>query len=313
MARRLRAGDRPALPALLDDLDAGGVVRTHVLRTTWHHVHVDDLPLLVAATGDRVMGQVVPHVRRQGVDESWLVTASEVAAAAVRESPGCTRDDVALRLDEAGRTARGDVLAHVVMLAELRGEIAGVRHPGGPHRYHPLDLPASTLDERDARAWLARTYARGHGPVTAADLAWWSSLTLTQARTALADAGLHDVEVAGRRWWSDADAVELEGRRVDVPPVLLLANFDELVSHVRDAEVREEVGPRFVEVMSSVGLLVLDGRLAGHWTRAVHRDRVDIAVTPTATLAPRHRGALDVEAEAFGELWRLPVTVTVAD
>lgn len=310
IARRLRADRTPPLPAVLDDLDAGGVVRTHVLRTTWHHVHVDDLPLFVAATADRVMAQVVGHVRRLGVEESALVAASEVVTAAVRDSPGCTRDDVARRLEEAGRPARGDVLAHVVMAAELRGEIAGTRRPGAQHLYRPLTQAPTSSDEASARSWLARTYARGHGPVTAADLAWWSSLTLTQARAAIADAGLHDVEVAGRRCWSEVPPAELDTRRAEVPRVLLLAQFDELISYARDPDVRAEVGARWSDVMNAFGLLVIDGRLAGHWSRTVRRDELVIDVTTDAALTAPQRRALDAEAGALGALWALDPHVT---
>lgn len=287
------------LTQVLDALDVGRVVRTHVLRTTWHHVHLDDLPLVMAATGDRVMAQVVPHVRRQGVDEATLVASSEVVSAAVRETPGCTRDVIADRLAAAGLPARGDVLAHVVMAAELRGEIAGRRDPGTQHRYHPVVLTPSPLDAQAARAWLAATYVRGHGPAGAADLAWWSSLTLTQARRALVDAGLHEVQVAGRSLWTDVDAGTLESERVDVPPVLLLANFDELISHARDGDLRAEVGPRYDDVLGGVGILVLDGRLAGSWNRSVSAGRLDVTVRTDASLSPRHRSALDEEAQAL--------------
>lgn len=290
------SGGGADLETVLDALEVGGVVRTHVLRTTWHLVHVDDLPHLVAATGDRVMGQLLPHVRRQGVDEATVARGSEVVTAAVRDRPGATREDLAARLDEAGLPARGDVLAHVVMAAELRGEVAGTRRPGGQHRYVPLDLAPSTLDVDAARAWLARTYVRGHGPCDAADLAWWSSLTLTQSRRALADAGLHEVELDGRVLWSDLDAAALEEQRVAVPPVLLLANFDELVSHVRDAAVRAEVGPLYDATMSAVGMLVVDGRLAGHWSRAVRSGRLALHVVTDVDLTAAHRAALETEA-----------------
>lgn len=287
------------LTEVLDALDVGQVVRTHALRTTWHHVHLDDLPLVVAATGDRVMAQVVPHVRRQGVDEKTLVASSEVVVAAVRETPGCTRDVIATRLADAGLPARGDVLAHVVMTAELRGEIAGRRDPGSQHRYHPIVLSPSSLDVQAARAWLAATYVRGHGPADATDLAWWSSLTLTQARRALVDAGLHEVEVAGRTLWSDVDLDALESEDVDVPPVLLLANFDELISHARDAELRAEVGPHYDDVLGGVGILVVDGRLAGTWNRSARAGLLDVAVRTHAPLSTRHRSALQREAQSL--------------
>lgn len=303
----------PPLADVLDALRAGGVVRTHVLRTTWHHVHVDDLPRVVAATSDRVMGQLATHVRRQGLEEPALAKASEVVVEAVRDAPGCTRDDVAARLDEAGTPFGGDLLAHVVMAAELRGEVAGRRDPGGPHRYQPLRLAPSTAGVEADRAWLAATYARGHGPFAPADLAWWSSLTLTQARRAVADAGLHEVELEGRRLWSPHPLDELRDSRADVPAALLLSQFDELVSYARDVELRAEVGAGYTATMSGAGLLVLDGRLAGHWSRSVRADTLTVVVHTDAALHRRHRSSLDREAAALAGFHGLAdVVVTVA-
>lgn len=290
-------------------LDAQGVVRTHALRTTWHHVHVDDLPWLVVATADRVMAQVVPHVRRQGLAEADLLAASEVVAAAVRDEPGCTRDHLASRLDEAGTPFSGDLLAHVVMVAELRGEVGGRRDPGSQHRYTPLSLHPGPASRDEARAHLARTYARGHGPVSPTDLAWWSSLTLAQARRAIADAGLERVTVAGEELWSDVDAVAVEEGRVEPPPALLLANFDELISYARDDRIRAEVGPTYLDVLGGVGILVLDGRLAGRWGRRVVGGALRVDVATDASLGRAHRDAVDVEAAALARFLGLDEVV----
>ncbi|KQY59728.1 hypothetical protein ASD11_09325 [Aeromicrobium sp. Root495] len=276
-------------------LSGPDVVRTHVLRTTWHHVLTEDLPHLVAATGARVERLVVTHTARQGLPEDRLRAAADVVARAVEESPGCTRAHLAERLHDAGHAPLpGDLLAHVVMMAELDGRVGGSRLTGGQHRYRPLSLAASALSHDEALAWVARTYARGHGPHTAHDLAWWTSLTLTQARRAIELAQLRPVTLDGRELW-----VLEEAEPVDVPPVLLLANFDEIISYVRDAHLRAELGPGYEVAMRGFGLLFLDGRLAGGWTRTVSAATVEVHVTTHATLSRRHRAALDTETEHF--------------
>ncbi len=277
---------------VLDGLWPAGVIRTHVLRTTWHYVHADDLPAAIAATADRVMGQLVGHARRADLAEPQLVATSEVVTQIVRETPGCTRDHIAEQLREAGVEQSSNRLGYVVMAAELRGEIGGERRPG-QHEYHPLDLaPPPSTD--DALAWLARTYARGHGPVTAHDLAWWSSLTVRQARTAIELAGLEPVTVAGQELWSLGEPTEVE-----VPPVLLLANFDEVISHVRDAAVRADVGEIYDEAMFAPGLLFVDGRLAGHWRRTVAGGQVEVETTTRHPLSAAQQRHLDAEIDRF--------------
>jgi signal transduction histidine kinase len=316
----------PPLADVLDQLDAGGVVRTHVLRTTWHHVHVDDLPRVVAATSDRVMGQLLPHVRRQGLEESALAAASEVVVDAVRDAPGCTRDDVAARLDDAGTPFGGDLLAHIVMAAELRGEVAGRRDPGGPHRYRPLDLAPSTAGVDAERAWLAATYARGHGPFTPADLAWWSSLTLTQARRAVADAGLHEVELEGgtcratirRTGWSllvyldsTSDDVALLRRAIATTaheirgPVAVICGIAEASGWDGEEQLDSEMQAR---LMSSVArqARMLDSITADLLTAAqIQRGTLRIDLTP---LDPR-----TVVESVAGDRYGIDVEVVVED
>ena len=210
----------------------------------------------------------------------------------MRENPGCTRDLIAEHLREAGHEEKSDRLAHVVMAAELRGEIGGERRPG-QHEYHPLDL-APGPSSADALAWLARTYARGHGPFTAHDLAWWSSLTVRQARSAIELADLRPVTLAGQDLWSLDEPVAVE-----VPPVLLLANFDEVISHVRDAAVRADVGAGYDDAMFATGLLFLDGRLAGHWRRTVKGAQVEVETTTTRPLTSSQRRHLATEIDRY--------------
>lgn len=289
-------------------LVAPEVVRTHVLRTTWHHVLTEDLPHLMAATGARVERQVVTHTARQGLEESRLRAGADVVVQAVRDSPGCTRTHVAERLLDAGHAPfAGDLLAHVVMMAELDGRVGGHRVPGGQHLYRPLRLSPSTLSADEALAWTARTYARGHGPHTAQDLAWWTSLTLTQARRAIQLAELRPVILEGRELWAVEEPVAVE-----VPSVLLLANFDEVISHARDAELRAEVGAGYDDALRGFGLLFLDGRLAGRWSRTVSGATVEVSVTTSASLTPRHRAALDLEVQEFGRFLGLPPSLGLA-
>lgn len=277
---------------VLDGLWPAGVVRTHALRTTWHYVHAHDLPFVIAATSDRVMAQLVAHMRRAGLEESRLVAASEVVTQVVRENPGCTRDVIAENLREAGHDEKSDRLAHVVMAAELRGEIGGERRPG-QHEYHPLDLGAPPSSD-EALAWLARSYARGHGPFTAHDLAWWSSLTVRQARAAIELADLRPVTLADQDLWSLGEPVAVE-----VPPALLLPNFDEVISHVRDAAVRADVGEGYDAAMFATGLLFLDGRLAGHWRRTVTGDQVEVETTARRALTAAQRRHLTLEIDRY--------------
>ncbi|WP_374999855.1 winged helix DNA-binding domain-containing protein [Aeromicrobium sp. CTD01-1L150] len=283
-------------------------VRTHVLRTTWHYVLMDDLPDLLAVTGHRVRRLVEQHCRGIGLDAAALRDGADAVAQIVRSHGPVTRPVLGEHLAAGGLSHTGRALTHVVMYAELDGTIASGPIQGKQHTYQAVELAPTTRDEDELLAWLAGTYGRGHGPFTPQDLAWWSSLTLTQARRAVELADLEEIQVDGQVLHAPPGLEPLE-----VPHVLLLANFDELISHARDAEIRAEVGPDYDDIMMSTGLLFVDGRLSGRWRRRTAAEHVDIEVHPSGRLEAAARSALEAEADAFGTFLglqpRLDITV----
>ena len=81
VASRTRNPDQAELAALLDD---GAVLRTHVLRPTWHFVRAEDIGWLLELTGPRVRRVTGQQLRTaHGLDER----AIEHAVAA--ERPMC--------------------------------------------------------------------------------------------------------------------------------------------------------------------------------------------------------------------------------
>ncbi|QAY62420.1 hypothetical protein ET495_03155 [Xylanimonas allomyrinae] len=278
------------------EFDAGAFVRTHVLRPTWHHVLAADLPDLLALTADRVRRTLDTAAPGAGLPPARRHAAADVVVEAVRADGPLTRGEVADRLTGAGLGGPGgrwstQPLAHVLMEAELRGEVGSGPVRGRQHTYRALDLPTSSRTPDDRLAWLARTYVRGHGPARPEDLAWWASLPVTVARRAFALAELRPVTLAGVGLFTDAPGAY----PVPVPGALLISNYDELISYRRDPG---DWGPHGTDaVLRAQGLLLLDGALAGSWTRST--SAAGVALTVTTPLAVPDGAALDAEAARF--------------
>lgn len=296
---------------LQEEFDGGAFVRTHVLRPTWHHVLLADLPDLLELTAERVRRALDSGARLAGITPAERVAAAKVVVDVVRDHGPVTRAEVAEHLTAAGLPGPDgrwttQPLAHALMEAEQSGAIGSGPVRGKQHTYRALDLPPSrrTADER--LAWVARTYARGHGPVSPEDLAWWTMLPLTAARKAFALAGLRPVTLAGVDLFTDDDA---DPDAVEVPAAMLLANFDELISYRR---APGDWGPRATDaVLRAQGLLLLDGALAGAWARAESAKQVTVKVTTPVALSARHLAALESETERFGRFAGLPAKLTV--
>ncbi len=63
--------------------DAGDILRTHVMRPTWHFVAQEDLRWLLELTAARVHGANGPSYRKLGLEASTFVKATKVLTRAL--------------------------------------------------------------------------------------------------------------------------------------------------------------------------------------------------------------------------------------
>ena len=90
------------------------------------------------------------------------------------------------------------MLAHLVAHAELDGVVCSGALQGKQHTYALLEErvpPAPVLERDEAVAELVGRYFASHGPATLNDFAWWSGLTVGDARRGLAAHGARNVIV----------------------------------------------------------------------------------------------------------------------
>jgi len=286
--------------------DRGEFVRTHVLRPTWHHVLPADLVDLLELTAPRIRQLMASNNRRDGLTPESIRAQADLAIEAIRSTGPLTRPEVEALLTDAGYAREGNSMAHVMIEAELSGLIHSGQVRGKTHTYIAADFPPSRRSPDERLAWIARTYGRGHGPFRAKDLAWWTSLTLTQARRAVELADLEPIELAGEIHHLVEPLTD-----VDVPPVLLLSAFDEYISYARDpidyALVDGEVGL----AMRAGGLFFVRGALAGTWARAIGTSDVRVTVESKVPLSPALRREIDAEAYRFGAFVERAVDVHI--
>lgn len=298
-------------------LDAGTILRTHVLRPTWHLVRPADLRWMLALTAPRVRMLMAGYDRALGIGDTVRARSAALLADALADGRHCTRAELAEALAAGGIEARGQRLAHLVMHAELDAVVcSGVRR-GTTQTYALVDerAPATApLDRDEALAALARRYVRSHAPATPHDLAWWSGLTVTDARRGLAALGaeVHTREWGGREYWLPADAGPVT---LPEPCVHLLPNYDEHIVAYRDHG--PSLDPGAPDALTGWGTaatthqIVRDGLVVGGWRRELHRGRVAIEAVLHTPLRPAEQAALEAAATTFGRFLGLDSQLTV--
>ena len=204
VASRTPNPDQADLAALLD---GGAVLRTHVLRPTWHFVQAEDIGWLLDLTGPRVRRITGQQLRdTHGLDERSIGHAVAAVMEALASRGQLTRVQLADELRERGIGNSGQMLMILLAHAELDGLICSGPVAGGEHTYVLMDerVPASRrLGRAEALAELALRYFTGHGPATERDLAYWASLTLTDVRAGLQQVRdqLSSFQHDGRTFW----------------------------------------------------------------------------------------------------------------
>jgi hypothetical protein len=297
--------------------DAGRILRTHILRPTWHFVAPADLRWMLALSAPRVHRANGFAYRSSSLTPKSVAKGADVICRALEGHQHLTRVELAAHLRRARLPDTGVALAYIVMHAELEGLICSGPRRGKQFTYALIDErvpPGARLDAGEALVALTRRYFTSHGPATLRDFVWWSGLTMAQARSGLATLGgtIETAEIDGRRHWWAGDASPSTSRGHSM---YLLPNYDEFLIAFKDRQWSASattLAPRFGPAMQHPHQVVSDGRVEGSWRRTLRPSGTVVDVVPYRRLTRGERAALTVAADRFAAYLEMPVTLTVA-
>ena len=264
---------------------AGTILRTHVMRPTWHFVASDDIRWMLALTAPRVRATLRGGCRELALDARVLGRATQVMSRTLEGGRHLTRAVLREALARAGINTDGQRFAYLLMHAELDGVICSGPRAGKHSTYAILDerAPRSSRVERDeALATLTRRYFVSHGPARLRDFTWWSGLTTADATAGIAmvQPRLAERTIDGERYWFAASS---PAPAAVVHRAFLLPAFDEYLVAYRDRGAPLDPA------------IVVDGRVVGRWTRTLSTKASAIALKFFAPL-PRSQERAAVDA-----------------
>ncbi|BCW05272.1 winged helix DNA-binding domain-containing protein [Arthrobacter sp. NtRootA1] len=329
--RALGSSGQRALGSTADDVEQavtdGRILRTHILRPTWHFVHRDDLGWLMGLSADRLHQGNKGMYRQTGVDEHAAARSGHILAEAVAGGAHKTREELAGVLEQAGFPGKGLGFVYHLMHAEISKILvsgAPVRSAGGA-----LKQTYALFDERvpdngsasltgDDREWalgqLALRYFTSRGPATIKDCAAWSGLTMKDVRLGLQIAeesmpgALATVAIDGLDFYllaEDVEALAVTSPPTDDGPLLpradLIQCYDEYVMGY--SQSRHYLGgraPYFPEGDAPIHVVLLDGRLAGWWRHGFSGGICELDIRMNRSVTTAEQQALDAEVERYG-------------
>jgi hypothetical protein len=292
-------------------IDRGRILRTHVLRPTWHLVTPADIRWMLELTAPQVHRTMVTYDRQLGLDAAVMTRATGIIERALGEARYLTRRELGAHLERAGLPGKSTHLAHIAMYAELEGVICSGPRRGTQLTYALLSdhVPsARRLSREEAVAELARRYFRSHGPATVRDFAWWSGLKVLEAKRGLEMNRAQAMDVDGLTYWGMGRTGDRGSR--GKASVHLLPVYDEYLVAYRDRLVVPHT------LYSSWGAnirhaLVISGQIAGTWRSTAGSTRLMLEIQTSRRLTLSERRELTRAARRYGRFVGLPLSLSV--
>ena len=253
--------------------------------------------------------------RQSELDQATFKKSYAVLEKSLRDGKQLTRTELASALEKAGILAAGVRLAYIIMSAELDGLLISGARRGKQFTYALLEErvpPVKALHRDEALAEMVKRYFITRGPATLADFAWWSGLTMADAKKGIemVKSGLVSEKLNNQEYWfSDSKPPKKETS----PQAFLLPNYDEYFIGLKDRSAIGELArkaniPEYESAL--IGhVIVLHGQIVGGWKRTLGKKEVLVETSLITKLGKAEKGLIAEAAERFGRFLELPVSL----
>jgi hypothetical protein len=283
-------------------LTTGSILRTHVLRPTWHFVAAPDIRWMLDLTGPRVHRAMASYRRQLGLDARAFARATSVFERVLQKN-ALTRPELREELARRGVKATAAQMGHLCMYAELEAVICSGPRRGKHATYALVEERAPRarrLRSDEAIAELVKRYFRSHGPATTADFAWWSGLTVGDAKRGLEINRGRRQSIDGLDYWTLGARPRFSSARGTTH---LLPIYDEYVVAYRDRVAVPHVPmTRRSDDGSPVTFqhaIVVAGQVAGTWRLTPAGSTTKVSLYPGRSLTRDERAGLNERLEQY--------------
>ena len=293
------------------------IVRTWPMRGTIHYVPAEDAAWMTALTARRVNQKFKNQLEKMGLPHTTVLAAKPLLIQALEHGDHLTRAELYEKLEQGGINGAKKFGLFIVGYWAQEGLLCFGVHRGKQPTFTLLEQWAPnqrTLGPEESLAELTRRYFQSHGPATLHDFAWWSGLTMVEAKQGIELTGsfVAPHEYEGKQYLTAASfdisqPVSAEGS-------LLLPCFDEYTVSYKDRSIAVDK-----EHLVAYGYgvnwnnIIINGRIAGAWKRTVTSREVIVELRPVRTLTKKEITQLSTEAAEFGRFIGLPAKVSVAE
>ena len=313
IAQRMKETTEAAIEQAFID---GDILRTHLLRPTWHFVTPADIRWVLALTAPRVHTVSGHMYRKLEMDNAFFKRSNAALTKALQGGKQLTRVELASALEQAGIVAKGEFrMGYIMMRAELDGIVCNGARRGKQSTYALLDErvpPVRPLERDEALVELVRRYFTSRGPATMKDFMTWSGLTMADVKKGiemLKPKLEHEVVDGQSYWFRELVSPKMKPSKT----AHLLPIYDEYVMGYKDrtAILGEMAKEKFeADSIAFDNIIVIDAMLVGSWRRTLSKREVLVETNFNMPLTKNEQQAVAAAVEQYGKFLGLsPVMV----
>lgn len=299
-------------------IDRNEIIRTHVLRPTWHFVSPEDICWMLELSSPQIKSSMKSNNKILGLTDSIFAKSNGLIERALSGNKHLTREELMAVLKKAKINTDSYRSAHLMMHAELDKIVCSGIINNKKQTYTLLNERVKSpkaLHREEALATLAQRYFTSHCPATLQDFTWWSGLPAGDARHALESVKKNFISETIHSkifWLTNSFSVPVKMK----DSIQLLPAFDEFLISYKDrsASLAVEHQEKSMTVNGIFKpILVVNGEVKGIWKRTISKDRVIVETNFFKSPSKILKKNIEKAAEKFGKFLGMKVEVTHKD
>lgn len=300
------------LPHLSDndienELNKGKILRTHLLRPTWHFVSAKDIRWLLKLTAPRVHQANAYMYRQLELDHKVFNRCNDILVATLQDGNQLTRDDINETFKKHKIIAKGHRLSYIMMNAELEGIICSGARQGNQFTYALLDKKVKhkkSFDKNDAIAKLTTLYFNSRSPATVRDFSTWSGLTVTDCKNGIAmiKPVLKKEVIGQQEYFFNPEMTQSDSQ---FEKIHLLPIYDEFIMGYKDRNAIMTL--KNTASFRYDCMIVFGGQVIGTWKRTFSKNAIDMVFDFFKPLNKLQSRAFDEAVNRFSQFMNLKV------
>ncbi|PBJ12842.1 winged helix DNA-binding domain-containing protein [Flavobacterium sp. ACN6] len=263
-------------------VNSGKIIKTHILRPTWHFVAADDIYWMLDLSGPLVQKLIYPAAEKYGLDQKKLDSYNSDLQKILSGGNHLTREEIMQEL-HIKKTSSLDYMTAVIMMnAELAGLVCNGKMKGKQHTYALLEervsKPKTTLTQEEGLAKLMQIYFESRGPATLSDFSKWSGFSITICKPVINAIKLHVecITIDNQQYWLGKDTGNKNNFKEKVH---FIAGFDEFLISYKSREASillEDQSKVFTKNGIFKPVILENGKVIGTWKRTIKKDHAKI-------------------------------------